>query len=380
MQGLTRRSLLKLGALLMARSIVPPLPTMRPDGEDAENVVPQRNAIFYGRVFQTGALVRKEPNVKADKVRSLRRDDVLPIYAELQTDSGSAHNKTWYQVDDGYMHSALVQPVSWQVNRPRTDAGEDGFWAEVSVPFVDVRTAPSLKAPRSKYRYYSGAVFKVIKVMPTLDQPEVIKANPLPFGGDLAWWYQIEDELFPGRYFVPASQMRPIAPEEFTPLSPDVDPLQKKIVINLREQRMVAYEGEREVFSVRVATGTTFKDAASGRVANFTTTPGTWYVYRKTPSQHMHNGAIGSSRSFDLPGVPWVSYFTASGIAFHGTYWHNDYGIPRSHGCVNLTSEAAKWVWRWTMPPNDYAERYTTLPAKARRDPAQGTTVIVQRG
>ncbi len=379
MQRLTRRSLLKLGALLIARSVVPPLPTMRPDGEDAESAIPRHRVIFYGRVFQTGALVRKEPNVKADKVRSLRRDDVLAIYAALETDSGSAHNKTWYQVDDGFMHSALVQPVSWQLNRPLTEAGEGGFWAEVSVPFVDVRTAPSVKAPRTRYRYYGSAVFRVIKVLPTLDQPEVIQANPLPFGGALDWWYQIEDELFPGRYFVPASQMRPIAPAEFAALSPDVDPFQKKIVINLREQRMVAYEGEREVFTARVATGRTFKDAATGQVANFTTTPGTWYVYRKTPSQHMHNEAIQSSRSFDLPGVPWVSYFTTSGIAFHGTYWHNDYGIPRSHGCVNLTSEAAKWVWRWTMPPNEYGERYTTLPAKARRDPAQGTTVIVQR-
>jgi len=379
MRRFTRRSLLKFGALIMARGVVPPLPTMRPDGEDAETLSARQRVIFYGRVFQAGALVRKEPNTKADKVRSLRRDDVLPIYAELQTESGSAHNKTWYQVEDGYVHSALVQPVSWRLNRPLTNVGEEGFWAEVSVPFADVRAAPSVKAARARYRYYGGAVFKVIKVLPTLDQPEVMKANPLPFGGEQDWWYQIEDELFPGRYFVPASQMRPIAPDEFTPLSPDVDPLQKKIVINLREQHMVAYEGEREVFSARVATGTTFKDAASGQVANYTTTPGIWLVYRKTPSQHMHNGAIGSSRSFDLPGVPWVSYFTASGIAFHGTYWHNDYGIPRSHGCVNLTPEAAKWVWRWTMPPNDYAERYTTLPAKARRDPAQGTTVIVQR-
>ncbi|MEJ2353252.1 MAG: L,D-transpeptidase, partial [Anaerolineales bacterium] len=39
-----------------------------------------------------------------------------------------------------------------------------------------------------------------------------------------------------------------------------------------------------------------------------------------------------------------------SGIAFHGTYWHNDYGRPRSHGCINLTSRAAKWIYRWTLP------------------------------
>ena len=63
----------------------------------------------------------------------------------------------------------------------------------------------------------------------------------------------------------------------------------------------------------------------------------------------MAAGDIASS-GFDLPGVPWVLYITEGGISFHGTYWHNDYGRPRSHGCINLTPQAAKWVFRWTMP------------------------------
>ena len=60
-------------------------------------------------------------------------------------------------------------------------------------------------------------------------------------------------------------------------------------------------------------------------------------------------GHIAAS-GFDLPGVPWVIYFTKSGISFHGTYWHNDFGHPRSHGCINLTPQAAKWLFRWTLP------------------------------
>ena len=63
----------------------------------------------------------------------------------------------------------------------------------------------------------------------------------------------------------------------------------------------------------------------------------------------MAAGDIASS-GFDLPGVPWVLYITKSGISFHGTYWHNDYGHPRSHGCINLTPQAAKWLYRWTSP------------------------------
>ncbi len=69
------------------------------------------------------------------------------------------------------------------------------------------------------------------------------------------------------------------------------------------------------------------------------------------------NRAFGD---YDLPGVPWVSYLTDWGIAFHGTYWHNDFGNPRSHGCINMTPDAAKWLYRWTQPfvPYDYQLKY----------------------
>jgi lipoprotein-anchoring transpeptidase ErfK/SrfK len=45
-----------------------------------------------------------------------------------------------------------------------------------------------------------------------------------------------------------------------------------------------------------------------------------------------------------------VLYITEGGISFHGTYWHNDYGRPHSHGCINLAPQAAKWLFRWTRP------------------------------
>jgi lipoprotein-anchoring transpeptidase ErfK/SrfK len=43
-------------------------------------------------------------------------------------------------------------------------------------------------------------------------------------------------------------------------------------------------------------------------------------------------------------------YITDGGISFHGTYWHNDYGVPHSHGCINMTPQSAKWLYRWTLP------------------------------
>jgi lipoprotein-anchoring transpeptidase ErfK/SrfK len=60
----------------------------------------------------------------------------------------------------------------------------------------------------------------------------------------------------------------------------------------------------------------------------------------------VRRGAAG----FELRDVPWIQYF-ASGYALHGAYWHDVFGVPRSHGCVNLAPIDARVVFRWTDPP-----------------------------
>ena len=74
--------------------------------------------------------------------------------------------------------------------------------------------------------------------------------------------------------------------------------------------------------------------------------------------------AVESEHIYSLPGVPWCSFFTGAGNAFHGTYWHNDYGQPRSHGCVNLPSESAKFIYRWTKPAVPPDTEYLHLPGE----------------
>ncbi len=85
----------------------------------------------------------------------------------------------------------------------------------------------------------------------------------------------------------------------------------------------------------------------------------------------MKGGTEGEDDYFDLPGVPWNIFFTYSGIAIHGTYWHNDYGIERSHGCVNVSPEAAKWIYRWTDPVAPYEDDYV------RSNRTVGTPIVV---
>jgi len=119
----------------------------------------------------------------------------------------------------------------------------------------------------------------------------------------------------------------------YQPVNPDEMPrtrMRKEIVIELGKQLVKAYEGRRLVRVVTVSTG----------LPNTPTVQGEFSVYRKIPAQTM------SGPDYYLPDVPWVMYFY-KGYGLHGTYWHDNFGQPMSHGCVNLPTSEAKWFYDW---------------------------------
>ena len=79
------------------------------------------------------------------------------------------------------------------------------------------------------------------------------------------------------------------------------------------------------------------------------TETGTFTVFKKTPSRYMQGPLPGfvDRQAYDLPGVPWNLYFTQGGAVIHGAYWHNSFGKPYSHGCVNLPPQQAKKLYNW---------------------------------
>ena len=84
---------------------------------------------------------------------------------------------------------------------------------------------------------------------------------------------------------------------------------------------------------------------SSGRVPEFTTPTGTFYVMSMVESQTME-GVLGGEY-YNVPDVPDVLYFTDGGHAIHGTYWHNNFGAPMSHGCINVPMDVADFVYSW---------------------------------
>lgn len=105
------------------------------------------------------------------------------------------------------------------------------------------------------------------------------------------------------------------------------------VAIDLFEQSLVAYDGDRPVFATLVSSG----------LPGTETNEGLFTVWARLARDGM-SGATGAPNAYALQSVPWVQYFDGS-ISLHGTYWHDFFGYRRSRGCVNLSISDARWVF-----------------------------------
>ena len=110
---------------------------------------------------------------------------------------------------------------------------------------------------------------------------------------------------------------------------PDQSESDKWIEIDLSQQRLYAHEGQKTVLNARVSTGTWQHPTVTGR----------FKIYAKYRATRM------TGPGYDLPNVPWAMFFYG-GYAIHGTYWHRNFGTQMSHGCVNMKTLEAKWLYQ----------------------------------
>lgn len=129
----------------------------------------------------------------------------------------------------------------------------------------------------------------------------------------------------------------------------------KHIYIDLTNQRLSAYEGDRLVYSFLVSTG------LWGR-----TPTGDFRIWIKLRYTRMSGGNKAIGTYYDLPNVPYTMFFyndqvpKRSGYGLHGTYWHNNFGHPMSHGCVNMKTEEVALLYAWVHPETKGNLTYAT--------------------
>lgn len=160
-------------------------------------------------------------------------------------------------------------------------------------------------------------------------------------------WYKIQQDkeiLYPERvksdWFVAAGDYIHLFTDEGDQqfLSKTQASSTKQIIVDISQQMLYAYDGDQLFMRVSISTGLRLTPTPLGR---FT-------IFKKTPSRYMQGPVPDvSDQYYDLPGVPWNLYFTYSGDVIHGTYWHNHFGQPWSHGCVNLPLQEARELYMW---------------------------------
>ena len=341
-QFLSRKNFLKLAGLgfsgLAFRPFLPDSPIVD---------FPKNDRL--GRVCVGKVDLKKRPDESSASVGVLYEDAVFPWLKEVVGPKPYYVNQRWVETPDGYIYASYLQPVRNIPNQPiqelfQTDIGL-GMWMEVTVPYADVimQNDPSsnswIEAKIEQglpVRLYYQQVFWVDRTRKDDDGQIYYRVNPNYYGGvDMLW--------------VKAEVMRPILPEEIQPITPQVE--DKRIVVDVIQQSLSCYEGNTEVFFCRVSTGAKF-DAFGNLVDKWSTPLGKHRISRKYLTLQMSGGTTGAG--YDLPGIGWTSIFVTGGVAIHSTFWHYDYGVPRSHGCVNVKPEDAKWIFLWTQPVVSY--------------------------
>lgn len=139
----------------------------------------------------------------------------------------------------------------------------------------------------------------------------------------------------------------------------------KYIFIDLTRQRLEAYEGTDLIYEFPVSTG------------KWGATPtGEFRIWIKLRYTRMTGGNVSLGTYYDLPNVPHTMYFyndeipQTRGFGIHGAYWHNNFGHPMSHGCINVALDDVVKLYDWANPPST---GYTTHASNEN----PGTPIII---
>lgn len=283
-----------------------------------------------GRAVNSIVHIYEEPSTVSKKVAYLRYDDIIKV-PEI-TSITDKHKRVWhwYKLADGhYVDSAWIQPVFNIRNVSDQPIPEKGCLGEMTMAKTEVFTAP--RGEKINHLFYYATTFWVLE--------RIFDEYGIP-------WYKLLDDFNGGSYYIRAYAMRLVPDEELTPISPDVPMEEKRIQLEILTQKVRFFERGKQVWETQVSSG---KEKGS-------TPYGVFQTNRKRPCRRMVNEPANPN-VYDLPGVPWCSYVTDNGVAFHGAYWHSNWGQRMSNGCINMRPEDAKWVYRWcdpTVPTDEY--------------------------
>ena len=290
---------------------------------------------------------------------------------------GGLTNQRYVETPQGFIYSSVLQPTRNLPNTPITEVttGLPGFWAEVTVPYVELAHEGVVASPWLQSniehnfppRLYYGQVVWMDKIRTNNGFVEYRWNEDVNGHG---YGYGAYGEFF----WADGAAFKVLTEADVAPIHPEVDPNDKRIEADLDYQTLSCYEGNTEVYFCRISSGIeNYIDPVTGEVTNkFATPVGNLLTHWKIISQNMTAGTFQAG--YSTPAVPWSTMISGDGVAIHGAFWHNGFGEKRSHGCINVSPEDAKWIFRWTTP-------YVSLAQSEMRVslPDHGTIVVTTK-
>ncbi len=331
---------------------------------------------IIGRVVDMGIDLRSRPTNDQNQNTSIAKLDADTLVEWGREVVGNVlyglSNQRYVETPKGYIYASVLQPTRNLPNTPINEipAGQPGFWGEVTVPYVELAHEGTVASPwlqdHISYnfppRLYYGQVVWLDKIRTENGFVEYRwneDANGHGYGYGASGEY----------YWADGAAFKVLTDADVAPISPDVDPNDKKISADLDYQSLSCYEGNTEVYFCRISSGISY-DPQTGQLSEKLATPvGNLLTHWKIMSLNMTAGT--ATAGYSTPAVPWDTMISGDGIAIHGAFWHNAFGEKRSHGCINVTPEDAKWIFRWTSPVVSLAQGEVRVSL-----PDHGTIVV----
>jgi hypothetical protein len=298
----------------------------------------------------TGLNLRSQPDVSGGTVVA------MPVNARA-TIVGGPFNELWYWLDyngaRGYASRKYLVLVDDKYTPVSTETPAASATAQASpsatgqgqTPQPNGSATPDIPTPPTKGDYtglWLGELSQAGKVRsgPGLDKPGVknwwVGRRVLLYetaqdskGG---WWYRVSEPP-EAPMWVHSSLVRKVAAVKFEGAKfPG-----RWVNVNLTQQIVTAYDGGKPVMVTLASTGKKKHE----------TNVGIQKIYWRLPKQTMEGGNLASGDYYKLKDVPFPQYFNPTGEALHGTFWHDNFGRPMSHGCVNMSTPIAGWFYGW---------------------------------
>ena len=226
--------------------------------------------------------------------------------------------QTWYQINvNEYVRAdnlSVYQPSHFKGVAPATHPERPFAWLVYSAqPSSQPGESPAVDAP----------------LLPRYTLVDILEQQQV---GEWTWYRVGENQWVEQRN---VGVVTPVSRPE------GVGANEKWIEVNLFEQTLAAYEGDRIVYATLVSSGLPYWKTQTGLFRMWATV-----------QQAKMSGRDGYADYYFLEDVPYAMYFYQS-FALHTAYWHDLFGFPHSHGCVNLAPQDAQWLFNWVTPVSE---------------------------